>query len=221
MKGRRASPLTAPVVSSKHKKRDYIVIDAPGHIEFLKNMVTGAARAEAALLVIAADEGVQENSKRHGYLVSMLGIRQVVVLLNKMDIVGYDRKVYNTLCAEYAAFLETLQVKPIAFIPIRAREGENLVTPSSHMSWYEGPTVLDQLDAFEKKSSEAHLPLRFPVQDIYKFTEANDDRRIIAGTIETGCLKVGDEVLFLPSNKKARIRTIESFHTQVKTEASA
>lgn len=205
----------------KTNKRDYIVIDAPGHIEFLKNMVTGAARAQAALLVIAADEGVQENSKRHGYLVSMLGVRQVVVLLNKMDLVGYDRKAYDLLCAEYAAFLETLQVRPIAFIPVSARDGENLVTPSSHMPWYEGPTVLDQLDALEKKSSDTHLPLRFPVQDIYKFTEENDDRRIIAGTIETGSLSAGDEVLFLPSNKKARIRTIEAFNTPVKTQASA
>ncbi len=205
----------------KTQQRDYIVIDAPGHIEFLKNMVTGAARAEAALLVIAADEGVQENSKRHGYLVSMLGVRQVVVLLNKMDLVGYDRKAYDLLCAEYTAFLETLQVKPIAFIPISARDGENLVTSSSHMPWYEGPSVLEQLDAFEKKSSDAHLPLRFPVQDIYKFTEANDDRRIIAGTIETGRLSVGDEVVFLPSHKKARIRTIESFNTAVKTQVSA
>src|SRR5450759_4158219 len=175
----------------KTKKRDYIVIDAPGHIEFLKNMVTGAARAEAALLVIAADKGIQENSKRHGYLVSMLGIRQVVVLLNKMDLVGYDRQVYDTLCAEYTAFLETLRVKPISFIPISARDGENLVTPSKQMPWYQGPTVLDQLDAFEMKSSDIHLPLRFPVQDIYKFTEENDDRRIIACTIETGDLNVG------------------------------
>ncbi|MEE9914066.1 MAG: 50S ribosome-binding GTPase [Deltaproteobacteria bacterium] len=205
----------------KTKKRDYIVIDAPGHIEFLKNMVTGAARAEAALLVIAADEGIQENSKRHGYLVSMLGIRQVVVILNKMDIVGYDRKVYDALCEEYTAFLETLHVKPIAFIPISARDGENLVAPSSHMSWYKGPSVLAQLDAFEKKSSEAHLPLRFPVQDIYKFTEANDDRRIIAGTIETGSLQTGDEIVLLPSQKRSRIQTIESFNTQVKTRASA
>lgn len=205
----------------KTKKRDYIVIDAPGHIEFLKNMVTGAARAEAALLVIAADEGIQENSKRHGYLVSMLGIRQVVVLLNKMDIVGYDRQVYDTLCAEYTAFLETLQVKPTSFIPISARDGENLVTPSTQTPWYHGPTVLDQLDALEKKSSDLHLPLRFPVQDIYKFTEENDDRRIIAGTIETGGLSVGDEVLFLPSHKRSRVRTIEAFNTQVKTQATA
>lgn len=205
----------------KTKKRDYIVIDAPGHIEFLKNMVTGAARAEAALLVIAADEGIQENSKRHGYLVSMLGIRQVVVILNKMDLAGYDRQVYDAILAEYTAFLKTLNVEPIAFIPVSARDGENIVATSSCMSWYQGPTVLDQLDALEKKSSEAHLPLRFPVQDIYKFTQDNDDRRIIAGTIETGELSVGDEVLFLPSHKKARVRTIESFNTQLKTQAQA
>ncbi len=205
----------------KTRKRDYIVIDAPGHIEFLKNMVTGAARAEAALLVIAADEGIRENSKRHGYLVSMLGIRQVVVLLNKMDLVGYDRQIYDSLCSEYTAFLETLQVKPIAFIPVSARDGENLVTPSKQMPWYQGPTVLDQLDAFEKKKSDIHLPLRFPVQDIYKFTEENDDRRIMAGTIETGRLSVGDEVLFLPSHKRSHIRTIEAFHTTIKTEAAA
>ncbi|MRR18538.1 MAG: GTP-binding protein, partial [Deltaproteobacteria bacterium] len=205
----------------KTSKRDYIVIDAPGHIEFLKNMVTGAAHAEAALLVIAADEGIQENSKRHGYLVSMLGVRQVVVLLNKMDLVGYDRQAYDALCAEYAAFLEGLQVQPLAFIPISARDGDNLVTPSPEMSWYEGPTVLQQLDVFEKKSGDVHLPLRFPVQDIYKFTEENDDRRILAGTLETGRLNVGDDVVFLPSHKKAHVRTIESFNTPVKTEASA
>jgi len=205
----------------KTRKRDYIVIDAPGHIEFLKNMVTGAARAEAALLVIAADEGIQENSKRHGYLVSMLGIRQVVVLVNKMDLVGYDLAAYDALASEYAAFLEKLQVKPLSFIPISAREGENLVIPSERMPWYQGFTVLEQLDAFEKQKSKGHLPLRFPVQDIYKFTEENDDRRIIAGTIETGGLRSGDEILFLPSNKRARVKSIEAFNAPSRVEAHA
>ena len=125
----------------KTKKRDYIVIDAPGHIEFLKNMVTGAARAEAALLVIAADEGIRENSKRHGYLVSMLGIRQVVVLVNKMDLVGYDRDIYDALSSEYTAFLSKLHVNPISYIPVSARDGENLVTRSEQMPWYEGMRV--------------------------------------------------------------------------------
>lgn len=205
----------------KTAKRDYIVIDAPGHIEFLKNMVTGAARAEAALLVIAADEGIRENSRRHGYLVSMLGVRQVVVLLNKMDLAGYDRRVYEEISSEYESFLNSLDIKPIAFIPISARDGENLVVPSGRMPWYKGPTVLAQLDAFEKQKSGADLPLRFPVQDVYKFTEENDDRRIVAGTIESGHLQIGDELLFLPSHKMSRVRTIESFNAPVKTGASA
>ncbi len=205
----------------KTQKRDYIVIDAPGHIEFLKNMVTGAARAEAALLVISASEGIQENSKRHGYLVSMLGIHQVVVLLNKMDLVNYDRHTYETLTAEYSAFLEKLQVKPISFIPLSARDGENLVIPSAQMPWYQGPTVLEQLDAFEGPKSKVHFPLRFPVQDIYKFTEEGDDRRILAGTVEAGSLSRGDEVIFLPSQKRSRIQRIEAFNVPPKNRAEA
>jgi bifunctional enzyme CysN/CysC len=205
----------------KTEKRDYIVIDAPGHIEFLKNMVTGAARAEAALLVIAADEGVQENSKRHGYLVSMLGIRQVVVLLNKMDLVGYDRKTFDALSAEYEAFLSKLRVKPISFIPVSARDGENLITRSERMPWYHGFSVLQQIDALEKQQSKDDLPLRFPVQDVYKFTEENDDRRIVAGTIETGVLARGDDILFLPSGKRSRIQSIEAFNVPPKEHARA
>lgn len=201
--------------------RDYIVIDAPGHIEFLKNMVSGAARAEAALLVISADEGVQENSKRHGYLVSMLGIRQVVVLINKMDLVGFDQGVYESLSTEYESFLSALQVKPISFIPLSARDGEGLTAHSEKMPWYHGPDVLEQLESFETKKSGEYLPLRFPVQDIYKFTETGDDRRILAGTIATGALRTGDEVLFLPSYKTSRITSIESFHTLSKTVAFA
>lgn len=205
----------------KTPKRDYIVIDAPGHIEFLKNMITGAARAEAALLVIGADEGIRENSKRHGYLVSMLGIRQVVILLNKMDLVDYDRETYNSLSAQYTAFLEKLHISPIAFIPISARDGENIAASSKLMPWYEGPTVLEQLDAFEKQQSKGHLPLRFPIQDIYKFTEEGDDRRILAGTIAAGYLRTGEDVVFLPSNKKSRIRSIEAFNVPPKQEAAA
>jgi len=205
----------------KTGKRDYIVIDAPGHIEFLKNMVTGAARAEAALLVIAADEGIQENSKRHGYLVAMLGIKQVVVLINKMDLVNYDRQVHEKLSSEYNEFLSQLHVNPVSFIPVSAREGDNLASHSPNMSWYDGLTVLQQLDAFEQPKSKASLPLRFPVQDIYKFTEEGDDRRIMAGTIETGVLRVSDEVLFVPSNKTSRIQSIETFNTPVKSESRA
>lgn len=205
----------------KTKKRDYIVIDAPGHVEFLKNMVTGAARAEAALLVICASEGVRENSRRHGYLVSMLGIKQVVVLINKMDLVDYDRGVYEKLVADYGKFLSELNVKPISYIPISARDGDNIATGSHRMPWYQGLTLLEQLDAFEQRKSKNNLPLRFPIQDIYKFTMDNDDRRILAGTIETGTLLVGDEVLFLPSRKMSRVISIEAFNVPPKEKACA
>ncbi|MDT8446731.1 MAG: GTP-binding protein [bacterium] len=207
----------------KTERRHYIVLDAPGHIEFLKNMVTGAAAAEAALLVIDAKEGVQENSRRHGYLVSMLGIKKLVVLVNKMDLVDYSEAAFESTRQEYAQFLKELNVEPLAFIPIAAREGDLMVGPSDKMPWYSGLSVLQQLDAFEPEPEDVkeQLPLRFPVQDVYKFTAQGDDRRIFAGSIETGKVAVGDEVIFLPSGKESRITSIESFNASPATQAKA
>src|ERR1041384_3206115 len=126
----------------KSAKRDYIIIDAPGHIEFLKNMITGAARAEAAVLVIDAKEGVRENSRRHGYILSMLGIRQVAVCVNKMDLVGHDEAHFRRIEEEYRAFLTAIgAVSPRQFVPISAIGGENLATRSARMPWYRGPTL--------------------------------------------------------------------------------
>ncbi len=204
----------------KTARRNYIVLDAPGHIEFLKNMVTGAARAEAALLVIDAKEGIQENSKRHGYLMSMLGIRQISVLVNKMDLVEYSREAFQNIQQEYGAFLQQIGVQPNSFIPISARFGENLTASSARMPWYQGPAVLQQLDDFVKQKEKLQWPFRLPVQDIYKFTQENDDRRIVAGTVETGSIQVGDEVLFLPSLKRSVVKSIEAFNTPVKTTAA-
>lgn len=201
----------------KTEKRDYIIIDAPGHVEFLKNMVSGAARAEAALLVIDAHEGIQENSRRHGYLLSMLGIRQIIVLVNKMDLVDYSHDVFSKVVDQYGTFLKQLGITPSGFIPISAREGENLSNRSSSLAWYTEKTVLEHIDSFEKQKDELHKPFRLPVQDVYKFTEEGDDRRIIAGTVETGSISIGDSVLFLPSGKITTITTIESFNTPVRT----
>ncbi len=202
-------------------RRRYIINDAPGHIEFLKNMVTGAARASAALLLIDAAEGVRENSRRHGFIASMLGIRQIVVLVNKMDLVGYDRAVFDRIQEEYRAFLERLGVHPMRFIPISARDGENVAVRGDSIAWYEGPTVLEQIDAFEKEDRTLALSLRLPVQDIYKFTEEGDDRRIVAGTIETGSVRAGDNVVFLPSGKRSTIASIEVFNAAVPEIAQA
>ncbi len=205
----------------KTNKRDYIIIDAPGHIEFLKNMVTGASRAEAALLVIDANEGIKENSKRHGHIVSMLGIKQVVVLVNKMDLVDFNGDVFNSITEEFTEFLNKINIKPINFIPISAFNGDNIAEKSEFTPWYKGPTVLTQLDSFANRKEDSQLPFRMPVQDIYKFTEENDDRRIVAGTILSGTLKAGDEVLFLPSKKKSIVNSIEGFNVAPADKADA
>ncbi len=206
----------------KTAKRDYIIIDAPGHIEFLKNMISGAARAEAAVLMIDAKEGVRENSRRHGYILGMLGIKQVVVCVNKMDLVNYSQTVFDNIEKEYRAFLSGIgAVSPKQFVPIAALTGENLTQPSKNMSWYTGTSVLELLDSFNKQPPKVDQPLRMPVQAIYKFTSHGDDRRIVAGRIDTGTVQVGDEVVFSPSNKTVKIASIESFNTEPQTEVGA
>jgi bifunctional enzyme CysN/CysC len=205
----------------KTKKRDYIIIDAPGHIEFLKNMVSGAARAEAALLVIDAKEGVQENSRRHGYFLSMLGIKQVAVVVNKMDLVGYDKTVYDNIVGEYRAFLNNIDLKPVCFIPSSGKDGESIAFLNGNMPWYNGSSVLQVLDNFSKEASDISKPFRMPVQDVYKFTKMNDQRRIVVGTIESGQIQTGDELIFLPSGKKTRIKSIEVFNAPVRYSAKA
>jgi bifunctional enzyme CysN/CysC len=206
----------------KTAQRDYIIIDAPGHIEFLKNMISGAARAEAAVLVIDAKEGVRENSRRHGYILSMLGIRQVIVCVNKMDLVGHDEDHFRKIEAEYRGFLTDIgAVSPKQFIPVSAIAGSNLTTRSPNMSWYERPTLLEALDALAKAPGKADSPFRMPVQAVYKFTNDSDDRRIIAGRIEGGGVKVGDKVVFSPSNKSTNVKTIEGFNTPTKAQIDA
>ncbi len=190
--------------------RQYIIIDAPGHKEFLKNMVSGAARAEAALLVIDALEGVREQSRRHGLLLSLLGVKQVAVVVNKMDLVDYRQGVFDSIETEYRQYLGSLGVVPDRVIPVSAKAGDNIVTPSAHMAWYVGATVLDALSLFKKESERSEQPLRFPVQDVYKF----DARRIIAGRITAGRVKIGDRLVFSPSNKTANVKTIEAFNIE-------
>lgn len=202
-------------------RRQYVILDAPGHIEFLRNMITGAAHAEAALLVIDALEGIQENSRRHGYMLALLGVRQVAVVVNKMDLVGYSAEVFATISDEFGNFLRQLDLEPSCFIPVSGRDGENLALPSKKMPWYEGPTVLGALDAFTTDSSATERPFRMPVQGVYKFTEDGDDRRIIAGGVVTGSLSVGDEVVFYPSGKRSRVKTIEHFNAPPPESVSA
>ena len=202
-------------------QRNYIIIDAPGHIEFIKNMVTGASHAEAAILVIDAAEGVQENSRRHGYLLGMLGIKKIVVAVNKMDLVNYDSAVFEDIRSTYAAYLLGIGIQPEHFIPVSGREGDCVVNCTANMPWYQGPTLLQALDSFEKAQPRVNQPLRLPVQDVYKFSTFGDSRRIVAGTIASGQLAPGDEIIFQPSGKRTSVLSIEEFNAPTPTQAQA
>ena len=214
LKDERAQGITidAARVFFRTPKRRYLILDAPGHVEFLKNMVTGAARAEAALLVLDAGEGIQENTRRHAYLLSMLGVRQIAVVVNKMDLVGCRQEAFDAFARELGEFLTTIDMTPAAIIPVIGREGDNLAMRSSTMSWYTGPTVLEALDAFRSQGEGVDGPFRMPVQAVFKFTNDGDDRRIVAGTIDSGRLRVGDEVVFHPSGKRTRVKSLEAFN---------
>ena len=195
-------------IAFRTSRRSYVIIDAPGHKEFLKNMITGASRADAAVLVIAANEGVREQSRRHAYLLRLLGIKQLIVVVNKMDLAEFSEKRFAEIESEYRKFLIDLSLEARAFVPTSAKTSENVARASEKMKWYRGPTVLEALDLFEPRKADLDLPLRFCVQDVYRF----DQRRIVAGRIETGTLRVGDELVFSPANKSSVVATIERWN---------
>ncbi|MBO6561227.1 MAG: adenylyl-sulfate kinase [Nisaea sp.] len=191
-------------------KRNYVIIDAPGHKEFLKNMVSGAALSDAALLVIDAKDGMQEQSRRHGYILHLLGVRQVAVVINKMDLVEYREERYQELTGEIRKYLSGLGLEAAAIVPISAREGQGMVARPDRMPWYEGPHLVEVLDGFNPPVLPTDRPLRLPVQDVYKF----DERRIIAGRIESGRIHTGDRILISPSNKTVTVKSIESWNVK-------
>jgi len=185
--------------------RDYTIIDAPGHKEFLKNMITGAASADAAVLLVDAHEGLREQTRRHGYLLSLLGLSQIVVAVNKMDLVDYDRGVYDRIRAELGGFLGQLGITPAHFVPISAKLGHGIIGLSDKMPWYTGPALLETLEGFHTRPAPNAAPLRFCVQDVYRF----DARRIVAGIVEAGRLSAGDPLVFCPGGKRTRVKSIE------------
>jgi sulfate adenylyltransferase large subunit/thioredoxin-dependent adenylylsulfate APS reductase len=187
--------------------REFVLIDAPGHTEFLRNMITGASQADAALLLVDAAEGVRDQTLRHAYLLHLLGIRQVVVVINKMDRVSYDDSRFRDIDAEITAHLGGFGLQPAAVIPISARHGDGVVERTAAIDWYSGPTVIEALDRFAPARRAPALPLRLPVQAVYKF----DDRRIVAGRIQSGRIAVGDEIAVAPSGKRAVVRSIEAW----------
>jgi bifunctional enzyme CysN/CysC len=189
------------------KERDVILIDAPGHAEFLRNMITGASQADAAVLIIDALEGVRDQTRRHAYLLHLLGVKQVAVVVNKMDRVDFSEARFQAISDEISAHLIELGVTPAAIIPISARDGDGVAALTDRIGWYRGLTVVESLDALTPALALDELALRLPVQAVYKF----DDRRIVAGRIEAGHLAVGDDVVIMPAGKLARIKSVEQW----------
>jgi sulfate adenylyltransferase large subunit/phosphoadenylyl-sulfate reductase (thioredoxin) len=187
--------------------RDVVLIDAPGHAEFLRNMITGAAQADAAVLVVDATEGLRDQTRRHCYLLHLLGIAQVAVVINKMDRVGFDQTRFLELEAEIVDHFTGLGLTATAIVPISARHGDGVERRTASLAWYAGPTLLEVLDSFSSAKPLTELPLRIPVQAVYKF----DDRRIVAGRVETGRLNVGDEIAIMPRGITARVQSIEAW----------
>jgi bifunctional enzyme CysN/CysC len=180
-------------------------------------MITGAATADAAVLVIAANEGVSEQSRRHAYLLRLLSVRQLLVVVNKMDLAEYSADRFQSIELEYRTFLSTLKLEPKRFVPASGKYGENVATAARAMPWYSGPTLLEAFDQFETARPSDDQPLRFCVQDVYRF----DERRIIAGRVESGALRVGDEIVFSPANKSSVVATIEAWSAPPPDQAIA
>ncbi|MBN1423326.1 50S ribosome-binding GTPase [Candidatus Fermentibacteria bacterium] len=190
----------------KTATRDYVIIDAPGHRQFLKNMITGASQAEAALLVVDAEEGVREQTRRHAYLLSLLGLRQLVVAVNKMDTVEFSESRFREVTEELAAFLSGIASASTYMVPISARRGDNVARRSQDLPWYEGPTILEALDRFQPVEPQLR-PFRFPVQGIYP----RDGTEIVAGRVESGMVRSGDELLVLPSGVRTTVTGVHEF----------
>src|SRR3989344_2568975 len=178
-------------------KYDYTVIDAPGHKDFIKNMITGASQADVGVLVVAASDGVMEQTKEHIWLSRTLGVNQLAVAVNKMDAVNYDEARFNKVKTDVSQVLKTAgyKLENIKFIAISALQGENIVKKSTKMPWYKGSTLLELLDEFSEPEKPTQLPLRLPIQDVYNITGIGV---VPVGRVETGIMKVGDKVVIVP-----------------------
>ncbi len=213
MKEERERGLTIDVAHRDFQTQKYYftIIDAPGHRDFVKNMITGASQADAAVLVVAAPEGVMAQTKEHAFLARTLGIKQLIVAINKMDAVNYDEKKFNEVKEQVANLLKSIGYNPdqILFVPISAYAGDNVVKKSDKMPWYKGPTLVEALDTLKEPEKPTDKPLRIPVQDVYSITGIGT---VPVGRVETGILKVGDKVIFNPPGATGEVKSIEMHH---------
>lgn len=191
----------------KSRRRDYVIIDSPGHEELIKNMMTGASSAEAAILIVGAVEGVEDQTKRHSHILKLLGFKSVLVLVNKMDIAGYDEAKFKAVAKAVSSVLKDAGIAQGAVIPISAAVGDNVAKRSRAMSWYKGRTFLEELDRVALGGKRKKVPMRFAVQDIY----GTGRGEIAVGRVESGCLKKGDAVTMMPDAKILKVISIEVF----------
>lgn len=198
------------------KKNKIFIIDAPGHRDFVKNMITGASEADAAILVVAADDGVMPQTKEHALLARTMGINQLIIAVNKIDLAAYDEKRYQEVKDQVTKLLKLLRwdSEKIPFIPVSAFNGDNITEKSEHLKWYRGPTFLEALDSLTPETREIERPFRMPIDDMFHVTGAGT---IVAGVISCGKINVGDPVLLVPSNIKSEVRTIEQYHQRIQT----
>ncbi len=197
-------------------KRKFIIADTPGHIQYTRNMVTGASTANLAIILIDARKGLLEQTFRHSFIASLLKIPHVIVCVNKMDLVDYNEEIFNTIVRDYKAFASKLEINDVQFVPISALKGDNVVDRSKNMSWYEGSTLLYMLENVHIASDLNHIDCRFPVQMVIRpHTLEHQDYRGYGGRIEGGIFKPGDEVKVLPSGFQSKIKTIELNGEQV------
>jgi len=191
----------------KTDKRRYVIIDAPGHVEFVKNMITGASQAEAAVLIIDVNEGVKEQTKRHSYMLSLLGLHQVIVVLNKMDLVGFSQECFDTVKKDVAGWLKSISIEPTFYVPISAIKGDNVASKSENMAWYTGPTFLESMDTLQNRQLPEDKSLLMPIQDVYKI----GDKRINVGRVESGVIEKGNRVKVLPTGRITSVNSIEKY----------
>ncbi len=211
-------------IDLSHKKFEtdkfyFTIIDAPGHKDFVKNMITGASQADAGVLVVAANDGVMAQTKEHVFLCKTLGVAQLIVAVNKMDMKDYKEDVFNKVKDDVSALLKTVGYKPeeITFVPEAALKGDNVYKKSENMSWYKGPSLFEAINELKSPEKPTELPLRLPIQDVYNITGIGV---VPVGRVETGVMKVGDKVIIVPGREgkgvTGEVKTIEMHHEQMK-----
>jgi sulfate adenylyltransferase subunit 1 len=197
-------------------KRKFIIADTPGHIQYTRNMVTGASTANVAIVLVDARKGVIEQTMRHTFIASLLKIPHIIVCINKMDLVDYSREVFEKISSDFRTFATRLEAIDISFIPVSALKGDNVVDRSENMSWYDGPTLMYQLENVHIASDNNHIDCRFPVQYVIRpMSTEHHDYRGFAGRVAGGIIRKGDKVVVLPSGFSSKVRSIDTFEGEI------